>query len=134
MCCPLHTRLVEKVVPHSKRRFKQLKKIDLYLKMSPAPHCPCGLIRWHGSQRDVLPHLESALRRKLWEQTTSAQVLERRMETGLRTAGVGAVLERQKRVSQSKRMCLLPASVFALRTDYCCCSSVHIGSTSFFSY
>ncbi len=99
MYCPLHTRLVDKVVPHHKKRFRHSKKLDLYLKMSPS-HYPCGLIRWHGSQSEVMPHLELALRRKVWENTTAAQVLERQMETGLRTAGVGAVLERQRRVSQ----------------------------------
>eukprot|EP01084_Bolivina_argentea_P084311 152511_1 len=98
----LDLRLVDKVVPHHKKRFRHSKKLDLYLKMSPS-HYPCGLIRWHGSQSEVMPHLELALRRKVWENTTAAQVLERRMETGLRTAGVGAVLERQRRTQQAMK-------------------------------
>ncbi len=123
---PLHTRLVDKVVPHQMKRFRYPKKLDLYLKMSPS-HYPYGLIRWHGSQSEVTSHLELTLRRKVWENTTAAQALGRRMETGMRTAGVGAVLERQRQVSQilKEKVCLQILSTF--RNDYgCSCTYTHV--------
>ncbi len=65
-----------------------------------------------------MPHLESALKRKMWENTTAAQALERRMEIGSRAAGVGAVLERQKQVSQSRQRAICLQILYALRNDY----------------